>query len=901
MLNLKITTCKMNVVTMICIICLLILLIFYIFKNKEFFYSATKINKIKISLNKKEFLQLGEVQVLDKKGKNLIERGGRNGILDQSEPFDKDTTAIKAVNGNTLGKYRFDVAITKKIDNPFWSFKWNTPIELSEIAEIRIYNRKDNTGSCSPAKYNCPGRLNGAIIELLLNSTVVKKSSGLKYDPKNQNQVYIYDSELNSKCGSHNKKNNCYYDTLCSQEKDCCNDFEESCPTLYEQSQAYKNQTKPVLYSKYEIDKRDEIFDIIDVLCKNKYKRDRSKLTRISYYELMPFNIKYIMDNTFNLFPNIKSVEFIDKDITFVHSKTFPNNPKLHTINFRDTPIDTIGCGLLKNSLDRYVGNIFNIIKISIESGDKKRTLSLAEVEVLDKDGNNLIRPSGVLAGTVSQINTNYGGKAEFAVNGETDGKYWRSRGIPKVTHTQNTEDPWWTFTWNAPIKLSDIKTIKIYARTDACCARGIDDAKVELYNNDKLIMDVGNIVYDETNTNNQYEFDVFKIAHEQIDAAKVATPGVISSNIIPYHAKIVITPLLTRESKYKKINIIVNDKFLEEYLGKSPSPREIYNTIYKSKNKIRLIYHSLGISEDNMKNNTVKIYKNESTPYNNAELLQIFDVIYYKDMVYTTDFAKWRVKYMNKDEINIEQREGDKLILTNSKIQDLLTKKTGFETKSTISASLNNEYLENEKDLHSLFNIYMKYLNSFTNVSLLQNNNKSLEQIKLEIENFKKIIEGSKTKLKNRNYNSFFTIIDYNSINYPKSDENCPNKQPCNDSISFPFKTESSLSCSYKYIEPKCNIEPEFSIDSNYTIDTPCLSVTYDIDKYYSLYKYSEYQRLLRYWYIIRKLNNELDSDDRLKEENILAEEFLFKETIQDNYEYNKDLAVFLGITQQV
>ena len=155
------------------------------------------------------------------------------------------------------------------------------------------------------------------------------------------------------------------------------------------------------------------------------------------------------------------------------------------------------GIGLLR-SCKKGTSDISNIkinqIKISIAGEDK--ILSLAEVEVLDKNDRtkNLIRPSGTSLGTANQKDTIHSGEALLAVNGKTDGKYWEGPGEtnPQVTHTDKTTDPWWNFTWQKgnEINLLDIGEIKIYNRTGTTneVKKRIDGAKVELLMDSKVI-----------------------------------------------------------------------------------------------------------------------------------------------------------------------------------------------------------------------------------------------------------------------------------------------------------------------------------------------------------------------------------------------------------------------------
>lgn len=159
--------------------------------------SYIKINKIKISLNKKEYLQLGEVEVIGKDGKTNLIRGINDvvgtkssiGMAEQSSTHNsKSPEAHKAVNGNKSGVYEDGIACTSNRENPSWTFTWKNPIKLSDISKIIIYNRTDSNQE----------RINGAKVELLMDSKVIKIFPLLNYVVGKNVYDFLSDNTLDS-------------------------------------------------------------------------------------------------------------------------------------------------------------------------------------------------------------------------------------------------------------------------------------------------------------------------------------------------------------------------------------------------------------------------------------------------------------------------------------------------------------------------------------------------------------------------------------------------------------------------------------------------------------------------------------------------------------------------------
>ena len=98
-----------------------------------------------------------------------------------------------------------------------------------------------------------------------------------------------------------------------------------------------------------------------------------------------------------------------------------------------------------KAALGRYV---------RIELPGRSRTLTLAEVEVYS-DGRNVARQ-----GKARQINTDFGGDASHAIDGNTEGTYGSGQ-----THTrENVANPWWEVDLGSEFP---IESIAVYNRSD--------------------------------------------------------------------------------------------------------------------------------------------------------------------------------------------------------------------------------------------------------------------------------------------------------------------------------------------------------------------------------------------------------------------------------------------------
>lgn len=92
---------------------------------------------------------------------------------------------------------------------------------------------------------------------------------------------------------------------------------------------------------------------------------------------------------------------------------------------------------------------------VRIELPGESKILSLAEVQVF-LDGDNIAR-----TGKASQSSTAFGGPAELAIDGNTDGEYSAAK---STTHTAQERDPWWEVDLGSP---RPVERIALWNRTD--------------------------------------------------------------------------------------------------------------------------------------------------------------------------------------------------------------------------------------------------------------------------------------------------------------------------------------------------------------------------------------------------------------------------------------------------
>ncbi len=106
---------------------------------------------------------------------------------------------------------------------------------------------------------------------------------------------------------------------------------------------------------------------------------------------------------------------------------------------------------------------------VRIVNPGSARFLSLAEVEIFS-DGKN-----AAPQGQASQSTTGFDGPAKLAVDGNTDGDYFKSK---SVTHTQEEKDPWWEVDLGRDVP---VERVVVWNRTDSGVSQRLADFRVEV------------------------------------------------------------------------------------------------------------------------------------------------------------------------------------------------------------------------------------------------------------------------------------------------------------------------------------------------------------------------------------------------------------------------------------
>ena len=117
-----------------------------------------------------------------------------------------------------------------------------------------------------------------------------------------------------------------------------------------------------------------------------------------------------------------------------------------------------------------------NLVKarfVRIENPGREKILSLAEVEVFSGDKNI------ALSSKVKQSSHAYGGTAELAIDGVTEGDFNQHR----TTHTRRENDPWFEIDLGTE---EPVDQIRIWNRTDSNLQSRLDGAKVQLLGEDR-------------------------------------------------------------------------------------------------------------------------------------------------------------------------------------------------------------------------------------------------------------------------------------------------------------------------------------------------------------------------------------------------------------------------------
>lgn len=99
-----------------------------------------------------------------------------------------------------------------------------------------------------------------------------------------------------------------------------------------------------------------------------------------------------------------------------------------------------------------------------------KKLLALAEVQVFSNGENVAIK------GKATQSSTAYGGEAKRAIDGNTEGDFYKAQ---SVSHTNAEKDPWWEVDLGSSV---DIEHIAIWNRTDSNFGTRLADFRVSVF-----------------------------------------------------------------------------------------------------------------------------------------------------------------------------------------------------------------------------------------------------------------------------------------------------------------------------------------------------------------------------------------------------------------------------------
>ncbi len=114
-------------------------------------------------------------------------------------------------------------------------------------------------------------------------------------------------------------------------------------------------------------------------------------------------------------------------------------------------------------------------VRISLKGRDK--ILSLAEVQVFQGE-ENLARK-----GKATQSTTDFGGPAELAVDGNTNGHFSEAK---STTHTRISSNPWWELDLGEP---QSIDRIAVWNRTDGNIHNRLNGATVEFLDSERKVV----------------------------------------------------------------------------------------------------------------------------------------------------------------------------------------------------------------------------------------------------------------------------------------------------------------------------------------------------------------------------------------------------------------------------
>ncbi len=131
----------------------------------------------------------------------------------------------------------------------------------------------------------------------------------------------------------------------------------------------------------------------------------------------------------------------------------------------------------IKASVQPLVSNPIEGRFVRVEIPGNEKMLSLAEVQVFNKDENI------ALQGAAKQSSTGFNGPAELAIDGNTNGQYVEAK---STTHTEISKDPWWELDLKSA---AAIDRVVIWNRTDAGTVERLSNFVVSVLNNDHQVV----------------------------------------------------------------------------------------------------------------------------------------------------------------------------------------------------------------------------------------------------------------------------------------------------------------------------------------------------------------------------------------------------------------------------
>jgi hypothetical protein len=111
---------------------------------------------------------------------------------------------------------------------------------------------------------------------------------------------------------------------------------------------------------------------------------------------------------------------------------------------------------------------------VRVSMAGAKKLLALAEVEVFS-EGENV-----ALKGTAAQSSTAYGGEAKRAIDGNTEGDFFKGQ---SVSHTDSQKDPWWEVDLGKSV---EIEKVAIWNRSDGGLGSRLADFQVSVLDEER-------------------------------------------------------------------------------------------------------------------------------------------------------------------------------------------------------------------------------------------------------------------------------------------------------------------------------------------------------------------------------------------------------------------------------